>query len=63
MVQIEAFSTTECHDGDQSQGGHPREKYRLVHQVQEEHYEGHHEPCAINHEPNHEPNHEKNHEP
>ena len=43
-VQTEASSTTECHNGVQSQGGQWREKYRVVHHVQEEHYEGHHEP-------------------
>ena len=41
MVQIEAPSTPVCHDGVQSQGGQRREKHRVVHQVQEEHYEGH----------------------
>ena len=42
MVQKEAPNTpAECHDGVQSQGGQQREKYRVVHHVQEEHYEGH----------------------
>ena len=42
----------------------------VVHHVQEEHYEGHHEPetmyqkpnLELNHKPNHKPNHEQNHE-
>ena len=41
MVQMEAPSTPECHDGVQSQGGQQREKHRVVHHAQEEHYEGH----------------------
>ena len=41
MVQIEAPSTPECQEGVPSQGGHQREEHRVVHHVQEEHYEGH----------------------
>ena len=41
MVQVEASSTPECQEGVPSQGGHQREEHRVVHHVQEEHYEGH----------------------
>ena len=39
MVQMEAPSTPECHDCVQSQIGQKKEKHRVVHHVQEEHYE------------------------
>ena len=41
MVQIEAPSNPECQEGVPSQGGHQKEEQRVVHHVQEEHYEGH----------------------
>ena len=41
MVQVEASSTPECQAGVPSQGGHQKEEHRVVHHVQEEHYEGH----------------------
>ena len=41
MVQIEALSTPECQDSIQSQAGQRREEHRVVHHVQEEHYDGH----------------------
>ena len=45
MVQIEAPSTPECQEGVPSQGGQHMEEHSasVVHHVQEEHYEGHHE--------------------
>ena len=30
-----------CKEGVPSQGGHQKEEHRVVHHVQEEHYEGH----------------------
>ena len=41
MVQVEASSTPECQESVPSQGGHQQEEHRVVHHVQEEHYEGH----------------------
>ena len=41
MVQVEASSTPECQEGVPSQGGHQKEEQRVVHHVQEEHFEGH----------------------
>ena len=41
MVQIEAPSTPESQDSIPSQGGQRREERRVVHRVQEEHYDGH----------------------
>ena len=43
MVQIEVPSTPECQEGVPSQGGLHMEEHSVVHHVQEEHYEGHHE--------------------
>ena len=43
MVQIEAPSTPGCLDSIRSQGGQRREEYRVVHHIQEEHHEGHHD--------------------
>ena len=40
MVQIEAPSTPECQEGILSQSGQRREGDRVVHHVQEEHYQG-----------------------
>ena len=40
MVQIEAPSTPECQEGIPSQGGQWWEEDRVVHHVQEEHYQG-----------------------
>ena len=40
MVQIEAPRTPECQEGIPSQGGQRREEHRVVHHVQEEHYQG-----------------------
>ena len=45
MVEIEAPSTPECQD---SQSGQHREEHSVVHHVQEEHDQGHHELCTIN---------------
>ena len=39
MVQIEAPRTPECQKGIPSQGGQCREEHRVVHHVQEEHYQ------------------------
>ena len=39
MVQIVALSTPECQEGVLSQGGQLREGHRVVHHVQEEHYQ------------------------
>ena len=41
MVQIEAPSTPGCQDSIPSQGGQHREEHRVVHRIQEEHYDGH----------------------
>ena len=41
MVQIEAPSTPGCQDSIPSQGGQHREEHRVVHSIQEEHYDGH----------------------
>ena len=41
MVQIEALSTPECQEGVACQGGQLKEKHRVVHHFQVEHYGGH----------------------
>ena len=40
MVQIEGPSTPKCQEGVPSQGGQHTEENRVVHHVQEEHYQG-----------------------
>ena len=41
MVQIESPSTPECQEGVPIQGGEQREDHRVVHHVQEGHYQEH----------------------